>query len=355
MKKKLLFSLLSLILVVSVLLIGCAAPAPAPAPKPAPAPAPKVVEWKVQSFMTTAQKRHSVALAELMSRIEKATEGRVKPTLYPAGALVPPGEMLNAVGSNTVQAIFFAGAISAGQLPVSAAEYGLPMSFKSVDDVWKVFDKGMMNVLQDAYGKLKIRYVTAMTPLLPVTTLTTKPIKSLSDFKGTKIRALGPIATWFTKLGSSPVSMPMAEIYMALKLSTIDGAATGMDVHTVNKTQEVCKYHILPNPVDVTPLNFQVNLDAWNNLSSADRDAITKASREWSAWVVSNFDPGDLQATLDALKAADVQRIELSADDVAKMQAIAVEVWDEFAKTDADTAKAIAVMKDYFKSIGRIK
>lgn len=360
MKKNLLLVFLSLILVAGIVVAGCAAPAPTPAPKPTPAPAPapspqKVVEWKVHSFMTTAQKRQSVALQELWTRVEKATEGRVKPTLYPVGALVPPGEMLNAVGSNTVQAIFYAGAISAGQLPVSAVEYGLPMSYGSTDDIWGVLDKGLLGVLQEAYGKFKIHFLTVMTPLLPVSTLTTKPINSLGDFKAMKVRALGPIGSWFTKLGASPVSMPMAEIYMALKLGTIEGAATGLDVHVVNKNQEVCKYWILPDPVTSTPLSVQINIDAWNALSAVDREIITKVAKEWSKWCVDVFDPQDNKETFDALKAAGVQKIQLPPDDVSKMQAAAVEVWDEFAKTDPYAAKAVAIMKDYFKAKGRIK
>ena len=360
MKKRILFVFLSLMLVVSVLAACAPAPAPKPSPAPNPAPTPpappKVVQWKLQSFQPAVQERYSVSVVELCNRIEKATEGRVKITAHPSDALVPNAEMITALGNNVIQAVNLAGAITAGALPVSVVEYGLPMSWDTPQETWTLFwEKGFQNVLEESYNKLKIHYLVHQTPLLPVAQLTSKPVNSLRDLKAMKVRAIGALASWYTKIGASPVSMPMGEIYMGLKLGTIDGAATGLDVHYAFKHQEVTKYAMTPNPIQATPLNILINLDSWNALSEADKATVTKVARDWSKWSVEVWDPPLAKKTHDALKEAGVQWIEMPADDVAKMRAAAVEVWDEFAAKDPASAKAVAILKDYFKSIGKLK
>ena len=362
MKKGILLVFLSLILVMA-LVVACApapAPTPAPAPKPVPAPAPapppKTVQWKLQSFQPAVQERYSVSVVELCNRIEKATEGRVKITPYPSGALVPDGELITALGNNVIQGSNLAGAITAGVLPVSVVEYGLPMSYDNAQDTWTLFwDKGLENVLEESYNKLKIHYLVHQPPLLPVVQMTSRPIRSLSDMKAMKVRAIGALATWYAKIGASPVSMPMGEMYMALKLGTVDGGATGLDVHYSFKHQEVCKYAMTPNPIDMTPLNILVNLDAWNELSAADKATVTKVARDWSKWSVEVWDPPLAKKTRDGLMEAGVQWIEMPADDVVKMKAAAIEVWDEFAAKDPASAKAVAILKDYYRAKGKIK
>ncbi|MFC1945799.1 C4-dicarboxylate TRAP transporter substrate-binding protein [Chloroflexota bacterium] len=52
----------------------------------------------------------------------------------------------------------------------------------------------------------------------------TKPIKSVADINGLKIRASGDLAKIMDKLGATIVSMPSPESYEAIQRGTIDGA-----------------------------------------------------------------------------------------------------------------------------------
>ncbi len=47
-----------------------------------------------------------------------------------------------------------------------------------------------------------------------------KPIRSLDDFKGLKVRAILATANLLKELGAAPGYIPGGEIYMALKLGT---------------------------------------------------------------------------------------------------------------------------------------
>ncbi len=77
----------------------------------------------------------------------------------------------------------------------------------------------------------------------PIIVLSRRPIQSLADFKGKKIRVFGtpmqiePMKT----LGASPVPMAFGEVIAALQNGTVDGMLAGMPVLTPMKFYDVAK------------------------------------------------------------------------------------------------------------------
>ena len=69
-----------------------------------------------------------------------------------------------------------------------------------------------------------------------------KPIRTLEDFKGYKVRAgvLPPIAT-FKAMGASPVKIPLNEMYVALQQGVADGAELPVDYFYDYSIFEVAK------------------------------------------------------------------------------------------------------------------
>lgn len=56
---------------------------------------------------------------------------------------------------------------------------------------------------------------------------TTKPVHTLEDLKGLKIRTPGGMQTGYIKsLGAQPVFMPLGDVYLAMETGTIDGLVT---------------------------------------------------------------------------------------------------------------------------------
>jgi TRAP-type C4-dicarboxylate transport system substrate-binding protein len=171
-----------------------------------------------------------------------------------------------------------------------------------------------------------------------------------------KIRAVGTFATFVEKLGASPVNIPMTEIYMALKLGTVDGALTGGDGPYDQKHDEVGKYIIgSPRPSFAEPLNILINLEIWNSMPEDLQTTLTLTAHDWSHWAHMVHEQARMQRTIDGFKARGVEFTTLSAADTAKMQAAAIEIWDEWSKKDDYSARAVKIMKDYFREQGRIK
>jgi TRAP-type transport system periplasmic protein len=71
-----------------------------------------------------------------------------------------------------------------------------------------------------------------------------KPIKSLDDFKGQKIRAASRQSSkLLAKLGATPVGMPIPAVADAMSKGTLDGFLTAWEIIPSFKLHEVSKFH----------------------------------------------------------------------------------------------------------------
>jgi TRAP-type C4-dicarboxylate transport system substrate-binding protein len=249
-----------------------------------------------------------------------------------------------------------AGAYWTGVLPVAGVEFSMPLAYQTCEDAWTVmWYRGMQDLLQKAYNEKGVYYLGFQVPM-GNRLIATKPIRTLNDFKGLKVRAAGTFATFAEKLGMSPVNIPITEIYMALKLGTIEAAITGMDVHTDSKHYEVAKYLInSPRFSFAEPLNVLINLELWNSLPKDLQSILQLVLRDWSHWGGMIIEPPRIIKTMNTFKAGNVELIDLSPEDTAKVQAAAVQVWDEWATKDKYCTDGVAILKNYLKEVGRFK
>ena len=112
-------------------------------------------------------------------------------------------------------------------------------------------------------------------------TLTTKPVNTVDDLYGLKIRVpTNEIQTQgFEVLGATATGMPLGDVYTALSTSTIDGAENPLATLYGRSLQEVAKYLILDGHV----LNFTTwvcSADWYNSLTAEQQEALTKTCKE---------------------------------------------------------------------------
>ena len=78
---------------------------------------------------------------------------------------------------------------------------------------------------------------------------TSKPIRTLADLKGMKVRAPTRQTNRFpAALGATPVAMPVPQVGEALSKGVIDGAVIPWEVVPSDKVQELTKFHIETDP-----------------------------------------------------------------------------------------------------------
>lgn len=110
-----------------------------------------------------------------------------------------------------------------------------------------------------------------------------RPVASLADLKGRKIRTFGASLNDFvTAIGAQPVSIGFPEVYSALERGVADCAVTGTGSGNAAKWYEVAS-SIYNLPVSWSVAAYYVNVAWWNKLDPESRDIITATMKEVEA------------------------------------------------------------------------
>jgi len=157
-----------------------------------------------------------------------------------------------------------------------------------------------------------------------------KPVKSVADLKGLKIRESGGFAKLYGKLGASPVSMPVPDVYDALAKGTLDGFSGPISAFTAYGFSEVCKYY---NRISVGPGEgiWLMNLDRWNEMPPEIQKIMEETTKEFLEY----SGPAGEQFAKDALKMikdAGVTIVDFPASEQEKVYKAAAGIGEAYAK-----------------------
>jgi TRAP-type C4-dicarboxylate transport system substrate-binding protein len=124
---------------------------------------------------------------------------------------------------------------------------------------------------------------------------TKKPVRTLEDLKGMKIRTTGLGAKIVTALGATPVAMPMGDTYDALSKCVVDGSTAPIASLEGFKWGEVVKYTTENfGTANTTVFFVVVNKKAWNSLTPNAQRIIEQVNEEWVDRIGKVWDKYDL-------------------------------------------------------------
>jgi TRAP-type C4-dicarboxylate transport system substrate-binding protein len=116
-----------------------------------------------------------------------------------------------------------------------------------------------------------------------------RPIRSLADLKGLRLRAQEDTAAVLKALGADPVNMSMAEVYPAMAKGVIDGVVAPLDALKSVHLADVGKYWSeLQIPRGAYPSRAMADR-MWNRLSPADQQIFDRAELVWEATMTSEL------------------------------------------------------------------
>ncbi len=178
----------------------------------------------------------------MLKELEKRSNGRIKTTLYAGGALGKGPAHFDIVRKGLSDMGYFTATWTPGRFPLTDV-----LSFAAkVDGKYVAVDMGhkvYKGALQKEFSDVK---VIELNGCIQAFLWTRKPVNSLGDLKGLKIRAPGGLQTKYIKsLGAEPVFMPLGDVYLALETGTIDGLVTCPPLVLAFKLFEVAKFGVL--------------------------------------------------------------------------------------------------------------
>jgi TRAP-type C4-dicarboxylate transport system substrate-binding protein len=173
----------------------------------------------------------------------------------------------------------------------------------------------------------------------PYVLLTTKPVRTVADLKGLRLRSGGSgYARWAESVGATPVSLTLADTFEAMSQGVIDGTMTSVTDLVSMRLIDLTKYvsEVKLGTYSVSS-NFTVKQSVWKEFTPEQRISFAKAAAKANAVYVQE---GYLERGETARKAAREAGIEF----IDPSEELVKQIRD-FAISDVATAEKTALEK----------
>jgi TRAP-type transport system periplasmic protein len=253
------------------------------------------------------------ALVEWAGEVEKASDGRIKYTLLPKAVAAPPGTF-DAVRDGLADVSFSVDGYTPGRFVLTRiAEF--PQLGDTATTVSVAYQRISRRYFAKADEHKGVKVLTVFTHGPGEIYNTKRPIKTLDDLKGLRIRVGGGMINELAKnLGVDALLKPAPQSYEILSTGVADGVFFPAESIVSFKLEKLIKYATLvPGGLYNTSFAFIMNPATYNKLSAADKKVIDDWSGEKLARLIGkHWDHGD-QIGRAALQANNVAVITADA------------------------------------------
>jgi TRAP-type transport system periplasmic protein len=287
------------------------------------------------------------------ARVAKQSAGKLKVEVYPAEQLGNNARMLEGLTIGTVEAVIGPPEFIVGVDPRFQI-VGAPGLVKDIQHGARLTQDARFREALFGFGEAKGIKGIGLVVYGGNTWATRRPVRSLADFQGMKIRVLAsPMHTVpLAKIGATGVPMPPSEAIQAIASGAIDGARTGMTIFTTFKYYDLVKtvtildgdgmiysmFYVAKNWFDRLPKDVQkVIVDTAKALEPEMNqytiDLNRKAEEEWKAR------GGEIIRITGRDQVEFEKRMRAAADEVAEKNPRIKEAYELMAERAKATSK----------------
>lgn len=196
---------------------------------------------KFSTWHPPASREVTTVWIPMLEELQKRSNGRITYTMYAGGALGKGPEHFDIVKKGLADMGYFTATWTPGKFPLTDV-LSLAAWVDGKDLATNIGNEMLHKVLDKEFQDVK---VIELNGCIQAFVYTTKPVKSLADLKGKKLRSPGGMQTTYIKaLGAEPVFMPLGDVYMAMDTGTIDGLVTCPPLILAFKLHEVAKHAV---------------------------------------------------------------------------------------------------------------
>ena len=253
-----------------------------------------------------------VAIENMGKKLEAATNGRIKFQMFPGSVLGGEKEMIEQTQVGAIQ-ILRTSLGPIGPVVPEVNVFNMPFVFRNEAHMRAVIDgpigQEMLDKISASPAKLVgLGWMDGGSRSL----YTKKPVRSMADLKGQKIRMMGnPLfVDTMNAMGGNGISMGYGEVFTAIQTGVVDGAENNPPtLFTANHYQAGAKYYTQTNHL-IIPEIFVMSKITWDKLSAEDQALVKKYAREAQMEQRALWDKSVADYTVK-LKAAGVEFIPI--------------------------------------------
>ena len=300
----------------------------------------KAINWKMASTFTGTLPILGDGGVYFSDTLKTITGGRINIKFFDPGKLVPALEVFDATSSGSIDAAWSAAGYWIGKVPSAVFFAALPFGPDTSEYLAWIYHGGGWDLWKEIYGKSNIMPIPCGIIPPEAAGWFRQPITSLDQFKGMKIRFYGIGGQAMQKLGASVQLLAGGDIFPALERGVLD--ATEFSMPSIDRKlgfYQIAKHYYFPGwHQQASLLEFLVNKEKWDSISSRDQALINVACRDT---VVRNVTLGEHQQgeALADFKSKGVQIHYWSDEMLAGFKKAYDEVVVEMAAKDADFAR----------------
>ena len=223
---------------------------------------------------------HTENIQQFADDVDKATGGKLKITVHSNASLFKAPEIKRAVAGGQAQIGEILVSGYSNEDPIFGVD-SVPFLATSYADARKLW-RASKKAIEDRFAKQGLVILYAV-PWPPQGIYSSRPLNSVADMKGLKMRTYNPYTSRIAELaGAQPVTIQVAELAQAFATGAVNAnitsGATGYDT----KAWEVVKYYYdtqawLPKNV------VFANKAAFDALDKPTQEALAKCAREAEA------------------------------------------------------------------------
>lgn len=207
------------------------------------------VTLKVHHFLPAGSYANQQFIQPWCDKIARESANRLKCQIYPSMQLggTPP-QLVDQVKDGVADVVWTLSGYTAGRFPLTEV-FELPFMMQSPEATSKaLWDYVQQYALGEYRGLHPIAFHVHGDGVFH---MRDKPIRTLADLKGVKLRAPTRQTTrLLAALGATPVAMPVPQTSEALAKGVIDGAVMPYEVVPSVKLQEIARFHSETDPVE---------------------------------------------------------------------------------------------------------
>ncbi|MGE0627850.1 MAG: TRAP transporter substrate-binding protein [Hyphomicrobiaceae bacterium] len=305
-------------------------------------------ELKLSTFVPPSHIIYAKVLVPWTEEVKKASGGNLTVKLFPSMQLggKPPG-LYRQMEQGIADIVFTLPGYTASDFPAVTLTELPGMSNSAADGtrkIWKHLDEYLARDFKAA--KVLMLWNSDTAGFMS----RSKPIRSVADVKGMKIRTPSRAQSDQLKaLGAVPIDMPVTQIYNSLERGVVDAAMIPMSAGLDFKLTEVAKYFTIGAPLGRSPFLVAMNKARYDRLPPNLRKVIDDTTGLRLSLKGAEAYDGRTAETIAAVRAnKDKELIELSADEHKKfMDAFRPLIKSTAEAGDKRGLKATALVKSY--------
>ena len=277
--------------------------------QPASGPAVRAIELSYSIFFP-ATHIQAVTADAWAKEVEKRTNGRIKITVYAGGTLTPAKQCYEGVVNGISDIGMSCFAYTPGRFPLLEG-LDLPLGYPDGLAATRVATELALKYKPQEVADTHVLYIHAHGPGLLASK---KPVRTLADVKGLKIRSTGLSQKVVTALGGTPVAMPQPDTYEALSKNVVDATLCPIETLKGWKQGEVINFVTDATAVGYTTSMFVVmNKSKWEKLPADLQKIVTEVSQEWVVKHGRAWDQADAEG-LEFVKGLNREMISLTPE-----------------------------------------